>query len=527
MPASQSTSSQLYAEENDKNYRKLLIVLAGPTAVGKSSVGAQLCSQEMATDMVKNHAYYNQPRTDNHDIDKKDVISKGHIISADSVQAYQGVQVGANKPTKEEMERTPHHLIDIVDGDSICQYNAADWTTDALNVIERLTEFPFKENTDNIASENSRDAINNEDILRRKNRIEQYLTEQLRSQGSHEQVLPVIVGGTMMYLQWLVHGRPDAMKPSNEAIAKAAKIIQTFQKQEETLSNEEDLDLPIQQEDSKDMIGWKGAIFHTSSLGPIFADRVSKLSGKDWYRLRRTLEVAYTVLDDPDNSIKIDELYNGQREGGLDPKEYDVRCFFLCPDDRMTHTSVVDSRCEDMIINGLIKETTDLSLSGLLPPGGQQARAIGYRQTLDYLNRKDFTSEDESSFASYLVNFTTATRRYAKKQMQWFRRDKQFVFVPVKLSDSKDSRVENSAKIIRDLCVLPREKFDEELLPTEDDDNKNASLSAKTKQNNEKQGKGMKYYIGKRHKINESTNTLKNVLVEADECTIKMQQLIL
>ena len=545
MTSSTTVDSSKAMEQKRMNCKKLLIVLAGPTAVGKSSVGAKLCSPDMASDIVTNHAIHNTIKSNNYNsedcipcnsISNEIIKSKGHIISADSVQVYQGVEIGANKPTKEEIEKTPHHLINIVDGDSVCQYNAADWMRDALFVIDKLTNYSPDGHTsgdyiDNNVYDYSEDQImENSDAKKRVDRIEGYLTAQLNktyNDGNCEQVLPVVVGGTMMYLQWLVHGRPDAMRPSEDAVKKATSTVTLFQQQQEEadarqydIENYDNMKMTDSEEPS---MGWKAALEHACSLGPIFAERVKKLPGKDWYRLRRTLEVAYTVLNDEENKDKINELYNGQRQGGLDSMEYDVRCFFLCPDDRMAHTSVVDSRCEDMILKGLIKETADLSSRGLLPPEGQQARAIGYRQTLDYLKRDNAEASDSSSFGQYLDDFTTATRRYAKKQMQWFRRDEKFMFVPVKLSDSSIDRVESSAKIIRDMCVLSRDEFDHLITPATGN-NGELSLSLKTKLNNENQGKWMKLYQGKRHKLIDGSDLLRKTISEADVCTSQMQQ---
>jgi tRNA dimethylallyltransferase len=53
----------------------------------------------------------------------------------------------------------------------------------------------------------------------------------------------------------------------------------------------------------------------------------------------------------------IEKLYSGERQGSLSSLGYDVRCFFLCPDDRMSHTKVIDKRCEQMIQRGLLEET--------------------------------------------------------------------------------------------------------------------------------------------------------------------------
>ena len=390
--------------------RPLVVVLAGPTAVGKSDVAAQLCAAHQGT-----------------------------IVSADSVQAYRGVQIGANKPTKEELAKTPYRLIDVAGPND--NYNAAEWRTDAIAAIDELT---------------------------------------------NESKLPVVVGGTMMYLQWLVHGRPDAMQPTEEALTQAKAIIEGFEGKDD----------------------WEAAERHVRDQGERYSQQVDKLSGKDWYRIRRILEIALSKPSDEAN------VFSGEREGSLESLGYDVRCFFLCPNDRMQHTTIVDERCEQMIQRGLFQETTDLSLAGELPD--MAARAIGYRQVLDYLNRNDPRNEDATAFQSFLDEFTTATRRYAKRQMQWFRKDDSFVFVPVSVTEDKTRRVEATTKHIARLMKLERDVYDAERA----DEN---SVWRTTRRTNEEQGKLMKTYQFQRHILKPGSSEETVVLSIADECTHRLQ----
>jgi tRNA dimethylallyltransferase len=549
MSTSMSTASD--NTSHDRNHNKdvtkpLVIIIAGPTAVGKSAVAAKICSNEWSTEIIQQHALNNANEQQNSQTNPNvQIQARGHIISADSVQVYEGVQIGANKPTITERAETPHHLIDIVDSRSVCKYNAASWMRDTMQVLDRL-KHNRKDEHDGAASDADTDdevLAQDEEASVRKARIEAFLSQNVDEPKEHvDEILPVVVGGTMMYLQWLVHGRPDAMKPSPEALERAATTVAKYESMQKG-QDDNDSD-----NESNNAQGWNAAVEHASSLGPLFADRVSKLPGKDWYRLRRTLEVAYTVLHEDNDTEKIKKLYNGQRQGGLDSSpDYDVRCFFLCPDDRMAHTAVVDSRCEQMLAKGLLKETTDLYLSGQLPDEGQQARAIGYRQTLDYLKR-DIKDEDlipnhnSKEFQSYLDEFTTSTRRYAKKQMQWFRKDSRFMFVPVEVAENSTSRVDTVAEIIKEMCIKSRKEFDMELIPFDDptsakqrknvkkagasesDKLNHLPLSARTKILNERQGKNMKFYQSKRHLLLEGSEEYALVMKEADECTARMQR---
>eukprot|EP00535_Pseudo-nitzschia_heimii_P011013 CAMPEP_0197198356 /NCGR_PEP_ID=MMETSP1423-20130617/33329_1 /TAXON_ID=476441 /ORGANISM="Pseudo-nitzschia heimii, Strain UNC1101" /LENGTH=548 /DNA_ID=CAMNT_0042652187 /DNA_START=1 /DNA_END=1647 /DNA_ORIENTATION=+ len=480
-----STNSFLFSTTKSANTRMadqsppIVVVIAGPTATGKSDVAAKLCAQQ-----------------------------KGMIISADSVQAYRGVQIGANKPDLEERKKTPHILIDVAD--RLENYNAAEWREDAIYCIHTLLgrgkrEQEFTSTTSSTSSN-------------RRTQIQEYIKQSRIEKGYDndntrkeiEAILPVVCGGTMMYLQWLVHGRPDAMRPTPNAVEISHKTMLGFQEKNNDFDS---------------------AVKHVASFGKVFADRAQNLTSGDWYRLRRTLEIALTVeekqKDNVDRNENVDankvnkdynlaeQLFSGERQDSLASLGFDVRCFFLCPDDRMNHTRVVDNRCEQMLIKGLLKETTELSLTGCLPEMAE--RAIGYRQTLNYLDQKNNEGEkdqptEEEAFEIYLNEFKTATRRYAKKQMAWFRNDKDFMFIPVPLKLGKRDRIAaTTADIIR-LCQLSRVDFERELFSCDN------SISKKAKELNEKQGKTMKFYKPEKHILTPGSRQYEEVLTEAIEC---------
>ncbi len=514
--------------------KPLVVVIAGPTGVGKSSVAMSLCKSPMASQLLRSCGV-SSPQSD----------SAGNIVSADSVQAYRGVQVGANKPTQDERDACPHHLIDVVGADDLA-YNAADWMRDAMFAIDELYGESAAAGDDNEEDE----SLVEEEILKsRRNRKEDIRKGivQARLQKNippDAPILPVVVGGTMMYLQWLVHGRPDAMRPSDDALERAANEIQKFQQMDgghyDSAGNS-DSDSKAEEGDAPSP-GWEAAVTYASSLGKPFETRVDKLCGKDWYRLRRILEVSYTVGAKKATEEQLEAVYSGERFGALGTRGYDVRCFFLCPDDRMKHAEVIDRRCEDMLRRGLLNETASLSVAGELPDAGQPARAIGYRQTLEYLRRSDAKSQDSDALNAFIDEFTTATRRYAKKQMGWFRKDGDFMFIPVSISKLSQDRVEEATNHILNMCLLSREEFEEELYfdqpkskqdgssniqskkSKEVVDTSTLSLSAKTKLLNEMQGKDMKFYKGgTRYQIIEGSSEHEQVLAEADASTSIIQ----
>ena len=483
--ATQSPTTGSHPHDGEEDTIRKVIVLAGPTAVGKSDVAAKL--------------------------------NKAVVVSADSVQAYQGVQIGANKPSLQERLVTPHLLVDIVDkADTV--YNVAEWRRDALYAIHKLlliddghSNHSFHDSDDDNTKE-----VSDSDVLRRQQLIDDEIIKarRIRQVSADERITPVVVGGTMMYVHWLVQGEPDALRPTDVAVEKAITATTQYQ-------NDED---------------WAGALQFVQSMGENFKQQASKLSDNDWYRLRRIMEVAFTAQEMMTQKLKTDNggsttapdfekivqrLYSGDRKGGLAAmKNVDVRCFFLCPEDRMTHFKTIDARCEQMLCKGLIRETTDLSLNGAL--SDMAARAIGYRQVLDYLSRDDPSENDAKAFVDFVEKFTAATRNYAAQQMKWYRKDPNFVFIPVggsatDSSETKEERGVQIAKEIERLVQMPRDQFDEEERLSVQ------STSAKTRERNLAQGKGMRVFQFKRSILIEGSSSLDEVMKEADLCTQNFQ----
>ena len=107
--------------------------------------------------------------------------------------------------------------------------------------------------------------------------------------------------------------------------------------------------------------------------------RVAKLSQNDFYRLSRALE------------IELDREAGGGSGEARRPVRgviLTARCAFLAPADRTALYHAIDERCDIMLARGLLEETANLSAAGRLPSSSTAARAIGYRQALDYLEAR-------------------------------------------------------------------------------------------------------------------------------------------
>lgn len=495
-----STDSPLPSQpqHNEQPHKKpTIIVLAGATAVGKSKVAAILAG-----------------------------ANNGVVVSADSVQSYKGVFIGANKPSMEERLKTPHLLIDLIDPrDPNDIYTAADWRRDALYTIQKLLlldqgDHPIRFNLyddDDEHRSSSREADQ-----KRRSTIDQEISKirEIRGFSEDQPIPPIVVGGTMMYLRWLMDGEPDAFKPSSTAVAKARDTMAPY----ESVGD------------------WEGAVQKVKSIGESLVGRAEKLSRNDWYRVRRMMENAYTaqemdeqkqkkrksgVLEDEgDSSVAapnggddvnttLAQLYSGERRGGLKTLDaIDVRCFFLCPESRMTHLNVIGARCEQMICRGLLRETTDLALAGSM--NKITSMAIGYRQALEYLARKNAQPRDMDAFLSFVENFAAATRNYSTNQLKWYRKDPEFVFVPVPehLDQIKDDEAcRGVAREIERLVQLPRDEFDnkERLAPD--------SNSTMAKEHTLLQRKGMRFFQFTRRVLSDDSPALFKALDVADLCT--------
>ena len=381
---------------------KRVVVIAGPTAVGKSALALKLC-QEL----------------------------KGELVSVDSVQVYRGLRIGSNKPSAEEVAAVPHHLIDVRDPDE--EYTAGAFYRDALRAVEAI-----------------------------------------HSRGK----LPVLVGGTSMYMRWLAQGRPEAPK-SDPVIADRVRV---------------------ELEPLEAAADWEAGLAKLQALDP---KRALKLSRNDWYRLQRAICVALQT------ESTASELPRPDDPDGLDAlrESLDMRCFFLCAP-RIPLCKRIDERCDIMLGKGLLEETTDALLGGRLLPSSPAGRAIGYRQALAYLTRTNPTKSDRTAYREFVQGFAAVSRRYAGEQTKWFRKEPSFEWVAAEWD--KPSLVEEAVSA-RVLC--PRDEFDAGLA---------APLQAELRRPDPKLDKAMKAYAPNLPSL-ESEEAMGALIGRADACRAKLE----
>ncbi|KAL6873976.1 hypothetical protein ACP4OV_014058 [Aristida adscensionis] len=295
----------------------------------------------------------------------------GEIISADSVQIYRGLDIGSAKPTAAEMNMVPHHLIDIMDASD--DYSAGTFFHDA----RRATE----------------------DVLNRGR-------------------VPIVAGGTGLYLRWYIYGKPNVPQSS---MGITSAVWSELANLRESGQWEEAVELVVKAGDPK----------------------ARDLSVNNWNRLSRSLEIirssgsprsAFTVPYNTFCEHHDTELTDASIERKCEANEldYDFLCIFLASP-RIELYRSIDLRSEEMLADtgGLLSEASWLLDIGLRPNINSATRAIGYRQTMEYLLqcRQNGGESNAQEFFEFLTKFQTTSRNFAKRQITWFRKEKIYQWV--------------------------------------------------------------------------------------------------
>lgn len=275
-----------------------LIVITGPTASGKSEISLEIARK-----------------------------FSGEIISADSMQLYKGLDIGAAKPDRREREIVPHHLIDLFD------------------ISERLDVFRYVELADRAICE-------------------------IRKRGH----IPVIAGGTGMYIRALLYGLDPL--PSNPELR--TKLDAEFDSE----SGFEKLKELMAVKDPGDYQRWKQ---HRRKL--IRALEVFEITGKSITELQKTWKENPTL-------------------------RYDVFARTLVWD-RETLKQRIEIRTGKMLQSGWIDEAEEMIKQGLLnSPTAHQA--LGYKIIAEYLR-------GGIDYETMRARIITSTWQYARRQITWFK----------------------------------------------------------------------------------------------------------
>ena len=288
--------------------RPRLIVIAGPTGVGKTASAVALAAP-----------------------------IGGHIVSADAMQVYQGMDVGTAKPTPDEQALATHHLIDVIKPDE--PFDVACFVSRARQIIERL------------------------DV----------------------KGIPIfIVGGTGLYIKALLQGLFD---PGRKGYNRQVR---------ERLEAE------------KKSLGPAALYERLCRVDPVTG---SKLHPNDVFRVIRALEV-YESTGRPISAY--------HRQHGFSERPYRVLKIGLYMD-RQSLYDRIDRRVEKMLEMGLLTEVRALLDQGY----GRELKSmssIGYRHMAMYLR-------GEISWDDAVGTLKRDTRRYAKRQLTWFRADSEMQWI--------------------------------------------------------------------------------------------------
>ena len=253
----------------------------------------------------------------------------GEIISGDSMQLYRGMDVGTAKPTAAELAAAPHHMIDVADP-------AEEWS------VSRYVE----------AASAAVDGA--------------------AARGR----LPIVVGGTWLYIDSLVRGTQFGERSERGNICRA------------------------ELESRYDEIGGRRTL---TELARVDAERAEKLAPADKKRIVRAMEVFLLT------GKTITEL---DRESRAAPPRYDAAYIILDYEDRADLYARIDARVDEMVAGGLFEEVERVFASGV---SGTARQAIGYKEAAEAL-------AGNISRAEAVELIKRESRRYAKRQLTWLRK---------------------------------------------------------------------------------------------------------
>lgn len=311
--------------------KKPLIILTGPTAVGKTKASIGLAK-----------------------------AIGGEIISADSMQVYRHMDIGSAKITKEEMADVPHYLIDV---------------------LEPEEEFH---------------------VVRFQQMAKAAMTD-IYSRGK----IPIIVGGTGFYIQALLY---DIDFTENEGDS-------VYREKLEALAKE------------------KGAAYLHGQLAMVDPKSAEEIHANNIKRVIRALEFYHQT------GQKISE-HNERERQKESPYQF---CYFVLNDRRECLYERIDQRVDQMIRNGLVQEVQTLKERGCTKQMVSM-QGLGYKEIFSYL-------EGDCSLEEAVYIIKRDTRHFAKRQLTWFKRERDVIWV------QKDELNYDDEKLLQSLLENIKERM--------------------------------------------------------------------
>ena len=304
-----------------------IICIAGPTASGKTKLAVELAK-----------------------------ITNGEVVSCDSMQIYRRMDIGTAKPTKEEMQGIPHHMIDVCEPDE--DFSVSRYCEMAAPIVD--------------------------DILARGKTA-------------------IIAGGTGLYMDSLIKGNTFAPFPSTGMREKL--------------------------EAQADSEGMDAMIALLQSIDPEAAQRIH-----DRKRIIRALEVYYETGE---------TITEHNRRTQAIPPRYSPLWLGLDFADRQELYNRIDLRVDIMLEQGLVEEIQSLLASGI-PAKCTAMQAIGYKEFVAAL-------EGIGTIEEAAEEVKKSSRHYAKRQLTWFRRNKEMHWLTRQAGQSTDKIIEDARRILSEI----------------------------------------------------------------------------
>ena len=252
----------------------------------------------------------------------------GEIVSCDSVALYRHFEIGTAKPTREQRALVPHHLMDVAEPNQ--PYTAGEYARQARAVIGEI-----------------------------------------RARGH----LPIVVGGTGLYLRALLEGLFPGPQRSEEL-----------------------------RERLRSSAARHGSPYLHRMLARLDPEAAAKIHANDLPKLVRAIEVCLA------SRAQMSQLW---KQRGRDPlRGFRILRIGLNPAREKLYGRI-NLRAQQMFDNGLVEETKVLIE---LYPGGMPLYSLGYKQAVQFL-RGECTREQA------IAATQQGHRNYAKRQMTWFRRE--------------------------------------------------------------------------------------------------------
>ena len=305
-----------------------IICIAGPTASGKTALAVELAKE-----------------------------LNGEVVSCDSMQVYKRMDIGTAKPTLEEMQGIPHHMIDV----------AEPWEDFS---VSRYCEMAAP------------------------------IVDDILSRGK----TAVIAGGTGLYMDALIRGNAFAPFP-------ATGVRERLEAQ-------------------ADAEGMEAMLSHLRAVDP---DAAQRLHLSDRKRILRALEVYLETGE---------TITEHNRKTQAVPPRYSPLWLGLDFTEREELYRRIDLRVGLMLQQGLVEEIRGLLAEGI-PEKATAMQAIGYKEFVDALDGRCTIEEAADQVRQ-------SSRRYAKRQLTWFRRNKAIHWLIRGTGDTGREILENARRIVSD-----------------------------------------------------------------------------